>query len=86
MGVYKAEQHKPKSPNVLIQLLLFHEFIEHFIFVVISQIAAFPSYYLMQKLDHPVSAKEEAEMHTRNLQEEVRVSNIFFIIHQLIHQ
>ena len=33
----------------------------------------FPGFYVMEKLDHPISARDEMSIYTRDLMEEVQV-------------
>ena len=36
----------------------------------------FPGFYVMEKLDHPISARDEMPIYTRDLMEEVQVKLI----------
>jgi len=39
----------------------------------LGEIDTFPGYYVMEKLDHPISARDEMKIYTRDLMEEVQV-------------
>ena len=42
------------------------------------QIDMFPGFYVMEKLDHPISASDEMAIYTRDLMEEVQVKISYF--------